>query len=539
MTDDLTAAPPIPRSFLGYLSSFGPGLVVVLTWLGAGDIVDMGVAGGNYGYSLMWVLVLAVVMRYLFVSLIAKYQLCNQHQEGVLDGLVRLHPAYGPLLLAAAILMGHVYGAYMTVGIGEVCRNVTGRGETWQWATMWSVVAVIFVFRSAYQRMEFLFKALMGVLSISFVGTALWVGPDVSGIARGLATIEMPEQSGQFGPLMVAMAMIGAVGGSLMNLVYPYFLESKGWRGPQYRRLQQYDFLLAVAVMMVLNLSVWILGAELLYPHGLTIASLDDLPWLLSMILGPNGRTLFYLGIFAAIYTSLIGHALGLGCLGSHAFQCMKTGGGTTHRDYRGTTLYRGIVVWCLVSPLIWTAPGMPGFVRLTLVINGAQVVMLPLIAGGLWRITASSQFIGTSFRNRWWENLVMAVLFALAVSGAAGSVRSMLSSGDAQATAVLTPDQLAEHFDNLGATIERNETNEIVGLTLTGSQVTNDDLKGLEPLAQLQTLIVADCRITDIGLYHLKALSHLRRIDLRGTDVTTNGIATLNQSLPNCEIDY
>ena len=40
--------------------------------------------------------------------------------------------------------------------------------------------------------------------------------------------------------------MIGAVGGSLMNLAYPYFLEAKGWRGPQYRRVQFYDFLLAV-----------------------------------------------------------------------------------------------------------------------------------------------------------------------------------------------------------------------------------------------------------------------------------------------------
>ena len=104
-------AAPIPHTFVEYLRSFGPGLVVVLTWLGAGDIVDMGIAGGNYGYSLMWVLVLAVIMRFFFVSLIAKYQLCNQHGEGVLDGLVRLHRGFGPLLLAAAGGMGHRYGA--------------------------------------------------------------------------------------------------------------------------------------------------------------------------------------------------------------------------------------------------------------------------------------------------------------------------------------------------------------------------------------------------------------------------------------------
>jgi len=85
-----------PRTFLEYLRSFGPGIVIVLTWLGAGDVVDMGVAGSNYGYSLMWVLVLAVFMRFVFVSLIARYQLCNPHREGVLDGLARLHPIYAP-----------------------------------------------------------------------------------------------------------------------------------------------------------------------------------------------------------------------------------------------------------------------------------------------------------------------------------------------------------------------------------------------------------------------------------------------------------
>ncbi len=50
-------APPVPNSFWDYLRSFGPGIIIVLTWFGAGDVVDMAVAGANYGYALMWVLV--------------------------------------------------------------------------------------------------------------------------------------------------------------------------------------------------------------------------------------------------------------------------------------------------------------------------------------------------------------------------------------------------------------------------------------------------------------------------------------------------
>src|SRR6476469_4707936 len=108
--------PPVPHSLIEYLRSFGPGIVIVLTWLGAGDVVDMGIAGSNYGYSLMWVLVVAVLMRFLFVSLIARYPLCTQHGQVVLDGLARLHRGFALILLIVCFVMGHVYGAYMSAG---------------------------------------------------------------------------------------------------------------------------------------------------------------------------------------------------------------------------------------------------------------------------------------------------------------------------------------------------------------------------------------------------------------------------------------
>lgn len=419
-------APPVPHSFWEYLRSFGPGIIIVLTWLGAGDVVDMSIAGANYGYSLMWVLVVAILMRFLFVSLIARYQLCNQHGEGVLDGLARLHRWYAPVLFVAAIVMGHVYESYMTVGAGEVCRNLFGVGQTWQWALLCNGVALLLVFQPSYDCLEWLFKFFLGLLAVSFVGSALWVGCDVKGLVQGLYRIGLPDQRGQFNPLLIAVAMIGAVGGSLMNLAYPYFLEAKGWRGPQYRRVQFYDFLLAIVVMIVLNLAVWTLGAELLYPDK-QIKTLEDLPNLLTTLLGRSGGVLFYLGIFAAIYTSVLGHAAGLAFMGSHAWLRWQAGTAPIKTDYRQHPLYRWIAVWCLVSPLVWTIPGMPDFVTLTLIANSAQVVLLPLLAGGLWWITASARFIGTQYRNRWWENIVMALLFVLAIYGAIHAVLSIV----------------------------------------------------------------------------------------------------------------
>jgi Mn2+/Fe2+ NRAMP family transporter len=418
-------APPVPRSFFEYLRSFGPGIVIVLTWLGAGDVVDMATAGANYGYALLWVFVVAIVFRFLFVSLIARYHLCNQHGEGVLDGLARLHRFYAPLLFAATVVMGHVYGSYMTRGIGEVCRNAFGGGPIWLWAAICNGAAIYLVFRSSFRALEILFFGFLAVLSVSFIGSAAWVGFDPGEVLRGLVRVEMPGQHGVYDPWQVALAMIGAVGGSLMNLAYPYFLDAKGWRAPQYRRVQLYDFVLGVIAMLVLNLSVWILGAELLYPDR-RIEHLEDLPNLLSAVIGEPGRLLFYAGIFAAIYTSIIGHAAGLGRLGTHAWLRWQAGSGPIVTDYRSHPCYRWIALWCLISPMIWTLPGMPGFVGLTLAANSAQVILLPMLAGGLWWITASRRLIGERYRNRWWENVLMGVLFALAAYFAARAVADL-----------------------------------------------------------------------------------------------------------------
>src|SRR5687768_16863696 len=338
----LPGAPPVPRSFVEYLRSFGPGIVIVLTWLGAGDVVDMGTAGANYGYALLWVFVLAILVRFLFVSLIARYHLCNQHHEGVVDGLIRLHPAYAPVLFFAALVMSHVYGSYMTRGIGEVCRNAFGFGALWQWAVVWNALACYLVFRRGYRTLERVFLFFLAVLSVSFIGCAVWVGFDPAEAARGLVRLEMPGAQGAYDPRHVALAMIGAVGGSLMNLVYPYFLDAKGWRGPQYRRVQLYDLLLGIFAMLVLNLAVWVLGAELLFPDK-RIEHLEDLPNLLSAILGESGRLLFYAGVFSAIYTSIIGHAAGLGALGTHAWLRWRGRPVTSTADFRGYACYRWI----------------------------------------------------------------------------------------------------------------------------------------------------------------------------------------------------
>lgn len=79
------------RNLRGYLRAVGPGVVVGMMWLGAGDLVSASVSGGNYGYAFMWVLVIATVARFVVTSALARYQLCNgKGDSSILQGYGRI-----------------------------------------------------------------------------------------------------------------------------------------------------------------------------------------------------------------------------------------------------------------------------------------------------------------------------------------------------------------------------------------------------------------------------------------------------------------
>jgi len=420
-----TPPAPIPRTFLEYLRSLGPGMVVALTWLGAGDLVDAAVAGRDYGYALMWALALALLVRWAFVSTIAKYQLCNPRGETVLEGLGRLHPYFPPFLCLATLLFAHGVGVYLYQGLGESLHALFG-GPPAGWAIAWAIVSFVLVFRPVWRRIEWVFMGFLGLLGVSLITAALWAGPDWGGVLRGTFGFAVPPQRGSFTALVVVVSLIGAVGGSLANLMYPYLMREKGWTTPAHRRLQLYDLAFGVLAMIVLDLAVWVLAAQEF--RGASLATAMDLGDLLTHRLGPWGGTLIYLGIFAACATTVVGNGLAFSYLATDAFLVWRAPASERRAgDYRTHPLYRACVVWILCSPLAWVVGGRTSFVQVTVMINALQVLILPVLAGGLWCLTGSEVFIGKEHRNGLWENALLAVLFMLAVIGAGRMAMTLL----------------------------------------------------------------------------------------------------------------
>ena len=411
---------PVPHNFWQYLRSMGPGIIVALTWLGAGDLVDSAIAGGSYGYALMWAMAIALFVRFIFVSIIAKYQLCNQHNESLMSGLKRLHISLPIFIGVVALFFGHFYGSYMVKGVGESSEKLFGFGVAWMWSIFWVTIAAIIIFKGALKRIEIIFYIFLILLSSSLIGVAIWTGPDPISATKGILMFDIPETSGSFGSLLVITSLIGAVGGSIANLLYPYFIQQKGWNRPKFRKVQLYDLAFGTIILVVINMSIWTIGAELLFPKNISINNLDDLGLLLTLTIGKYGEPIFFIGVFAALYSSVIGNAVGFGFLITDTVQVIKSNHTIKSEplNVSQSKIYRFVIIWCLFSPLIWSIPNMPSFITLTLVANASAVIVLPILCGSLWYITSSKFFIGSKYKNGALEHLTLIILFILSIWG-------------------------------------------------------------------------------------------------------------------------
>lgn len=426
---------PVPSTFWEYIKSWGPGIVVVLTWLGAGDLVDASVAGANYGYALMWALALSLIIRFGLVSLIAKFVLMNQSGVSLLAGYQKIHRSMPMIMAIGTVILFHFYNSYMVKGFGNALARIVGIGDPLVWAIIGVAAAWLLTYRALYGPVEKAMMLILALMVVTMIGAAAWLGPDPAGITAGVFAFAVPPQVGPFAALLVVVSLIGAVGGSLANLLYPYFMAEKGWTKPKHRKVQLYDLAFGVLVLIVIDLAVWVLGAEVLKPRGIVVESVDDMARMLSEIMGNVGSIIFYLGVFGATFSSTLGYALGGPLILKDAIKLTWPDRLQRYPDQNRDPIVMAAYYFIFVAALVWAIPGMPGFVWLTVVVNAVQVPLLPLVSIGLLVIMNRTDLMGTR-KNNIWENAFLAVLTALALWGAwqvlvnIGSTIARLSTG-------------------------------------------------------------------------------------------------------------
>jgi Mn2+/Fe2+ NRAMP family transporter len=419
-----------------YVRALGPGLLVAMAWLSAGDLVSASVSGSTYGYALIWALVLALFARFFFVSAIGKYVLCNNSGDpSILTGFGRLWRGLPMLVGVIAFILGFTYQTYIIKGAATALWHLFGGIGNREWgifvfAVLLVGVTIFMLVRGhQYTTLEWIARVSVGILMLTFFIAVVLHGFDLLALLRGLA-FRLPADTGGFGAVLLVAAIIGAVGGSAANLLYPYFMQDKGWDRPAYRKLQVVDLLAGILAMVFINLCVWIVAAEVLAGGaGIAIEEAEDLATMMGRGVGAIGPLLLWIGLFFVTFTSFPAYSFGFTKVLLDGVQRTMSGQVETYENPENHRAFKWIQVGLLlIVPLLFSLPMAPNFIALTIAGNALGAITGPIIIVGVIVLTTSKKYMLPEYANKWWETIALLIIGGIGLWATYGVVAGLLS---------------------------------------------------------------------------------------------------------------
>lgn len=397
------------------LSSLGPGIVYVLTVMGVGDLVSNSAAGAGYGYSLIWALAVTLLFRYVWVNTSAKYVLVTG--ESLIRGYGRLGAWILWFLVFFLLGLGHVYNLYQVVMMGTAANLLLPLPSPWS-AAIWAVVFTLLGYKmiwGGYPFIETTFKVLVGAMGLSLIVSAALSKPDIFGILKGMFYPTIPSDEGLYGALFVVMALIGTEAGSMTNLTYPYFMYEKGWKSISYLRTQLFDLRFGILCMFVMGTLIQVAAAGTVRPLGIDLEGPEHLVRIFSETQGTLGLIVSATGILAASFSVFIGMTTGYGLILTDicrsyipAFQ-RNLNPGDKQTAVQRDPIYRWVVSFWALSPLYIIFLDIEP-VRLVLMVSSVAVIVIPVLATCLLKITNDRKLMGRH-RNSKFTNTILVLL--------------------------------------------------------------------------------------------------------------------------------
>ncbi|MGD2092164.1 MAG: Nramp family divalent metal transporter [Candidatus Aminicenantes bacterium] len=287
---------------MGKKSKFGPGFLVAAAFIGPGTVTTATLAGASYGYSLIWVVLIAIFAAIVLQEMVGRFSLSVKID--VATALVQLTKhqwlKHGFQILAfLAIIVGcAAYEAGNIIG-GSLGLNIITGVPKYLWIILISLTAIILLWWRNYKLIEKFLISLVVIMGISFFVTALIVKPDFSGIIKGFIP-GVPEKS-----MLLVLALLGTT-------VVPYnlFLHSstilKKWKDKNDIPWMRADAYLSIGLGGVITVSIIVTAAAAYFLQGMAIKSPADLSLQLAPLYGQLAKIFLGIGFFSAGLSSAI-----------------------------------------------------------------------------------------------------------------------------------------------------------------------------------------------------------------------------------------
>lgn len=335
------AGKPVLQRIPSYLSLSGPGWLQGAMTLGGGSAITSLTIGGVYGYELLWVQPLAMLIGCIMLFALS-HQTLSTGVKPFTAMRDHVHPALAWSWAIAALASSIIWGfshyplsagmleEIIAVGTGFNLQENMGLGrELYLFALallVWAVCAYTAWHYGAGGRavkvFETAIKLLSGMIIISFAWVVLNASlngqVDWAAVAAGYIPSSLPRDAAG---VTTIMAALGTAVGINMTFVYGYTLLDRGW-GRDHRELSRYDIVIGLVIPYVLVTGLISIaaagafyGSELSIQGKLSPAQAGEMFSAAGM--GPvTGRLIFALGILGMAIGSLVMHML---CCGAAA----------------------------------------------------------------------------------------------------------------------------------------------------------------------------------------------------------------------------
>ena len=397
-----------PRRPLTFFETFAPGILLAATGVGAGDLLTSTLAGSEAGLAVLWAVPVGALLKWALTEGLARWQLATG--TTLLEGWswrlgVWVRWVFLVYLLMFSLIVGRALISACGVAGTGFYRIGDPETSVFVWGAVHSIVGLALVLGGGFRLFERLMSALIGVMFVTVLATAVLMRPDWSAVAAGFVP-SMPETGSHW-----VLAVLGGVGGTVTLLAYGYWIREQERSGREMLPVCRLDLAVGNGVTALFGVAVIIIGSRLELAQGGSMLALEMADQLAAAI-GPAGRWIFLAGFWGAVFSSLLGVWQSIPYLFAD-FVDLSRGArpGEARRDLRRTKAYRVYVALLAVVPLAFL--GAP--VReIQLVYGVFGALFLPLLALTLLWMNNRDRWVGADFRTPQAINAVLAAALAL-----------------------------------------------------------------------------------------------------------------------------
>jgi len=379
-----------------WFKNSGPGTLVAAAFIGPGTVTLCTLAGVNFGFHLLWAMVLSIVATIVLQEMASRLGIISQKGLSEVIRAEIKHPIINKLIMLLILLAivvgnasyeaGNISGGILGLETitGEL-RIALGNYSLNILSFVVGIIAFILLYIGNYKFLERVLVMLVIIMSISFLITAFLTKPAISDILKGAITPSFPEGS--------LLTILGLVGTTVVpyNLFLHASLVKEKWNNPNDLKAVRKDTIISIALGGLVSMAIIISASSI----GLgEISSAADLAKSLAPLYGDFASYFLGIGLFAAGITSAITAPLAAAYV---ARGCFGWKSGLKSNQFRA--------VWFLILSLGVVFSSLD--IKPIEIIKFAQVangILLPVVAGILlWMVNKKvvlGNYVNSKFQN-------------------------------------------------------------------------------------------------------------------------------------------